>query len=138
MDNPDANISLEVFESKTTVEPVYSNGVITMKIHIETEASIGESGPDVNYSDRPGLTALKEAMENFLAQNIIRVITKVQQEFDTDIFGFGQTIYQDLPDIWEQYKDNWDTEFKKLTFDVSCEIKIRNSAQAAKSLGEVK
>ena len=68
-------------------------------------------------------------------QNIVRVINKVQHEFDTDIFGFGQIIYEDLPDIWKQYKDNWDTGFKELTFEVSCEIKIRNSAHANKSLG---
>ena len=58
-DNPNANISLEIFNNKTTVEPFYNNGIITMKIHTETEAAIGESGPDVNYMDKAGLTALK-------------------------------------------------------------------------------
>lgn len=134
-DNSDANISLEIFDSKTTVKPIYSQGKITMVIQIKTEAAIGESGPYVSL-DKQGLTALKEDMQEFLLQNIVRVIQKVQNEFDTDIFGFGQIIYQDLPDVWEQYKNNWDTGFKELAFDISCEIKIRNTAQSGKSLEE--
>jgi spore germination protein KC len=132
--NPDANISLEIFQSKTAVKPVYSNGIISMKIQTETEVAIGESGPNVNFSNKSGLTALKKDMQEFLMQNIARVIQKVQNEFDTDIFGFGSIIYQEMPDVWKQYKDKWDAGFKELGFDISCEIKIRNTAHSGKSL----
>jgi spore germination protein KC len=132
--NPNANICLEIFNNTTTVKPIYSNGIITMKIHTETEAAIGESGPNVNFMDKPSMTALKKDMQEFLLQNIVRVIQKVQNEFDTDIFGFGQAIYEDMPDVWKQYKDNWDARFKELAFNISCEIKIRNTAHSGKSL----
>ena len=134
MDNPDANISLEVFNNKTTVKPVFNNKKITMEIHTETEVAVGECGPDVNINDKAGMTALKEDMQAFLQQNILQVIQKVQNEFDTDIFGFGQIIYQDMPDVWKLYKNNWDAGFKELEFIVSSEIEIRNAAHSGKSL----
>ena len=135
-DNPDANISLEVFDSKTKVKPVYSEGKITISIQIKTEVAIGECGPHVNMGDKSGVTKIKEDMQEFLEENIVRVIHKVQSEYDSDIFGFGQLIYQEMPDVWEQYKDNWDDEFKDLTLQVSSEIMIRNAAHSTKSLTE--
>lgn len=131
---PDSNVSLEVFDNKTTVKPIYSNGIITMKIKIETEVAIGESGSSVDYKDKAGMTSLKDDAQEFLVQNVMRVIRKVQDEFDTDIFGFGQRIYENMPDVWKQYEDSWDIGFQELEFDISSEIKIRNTAQSGKSL----
>lgn len=137
-ENLNNRISLEVFNNKTTLTPVFRNGRFMMEIHTETEASIAETGPKVNYADKSGLTAVTEDMQIFLQQNILRVIQKVQNDFDIDIFGFGQTIYRDMPDIWKQYKNNWDTEFMDLEFIVSSKIKIRNTATATKALNGVK
>lgn len=136
--NPDANISLEIFNNKTTVKPVYSDGKITMAIHVKSETAIGEAGPDVDYIDKSGMTALIEDMQEFLEENMLRVIQKVQNEFDTDIFGFGQIICEDMPDVWEQYKNNWDVEFKELEFNITSKIKIRHSGHSQKSLREAK
>ena len=132
--DPIADITLEVFDNKTTVKPVFSDGILAVDISTETEAAIGESGPDVNYSDSMSMTALTEDMQLFLKENIIRVVQKVQNEFATDIFGFGQLVYAEMPDVWKQYKDDGDNSFKDLQFSVTCKIKIRNSAQAGKSL----
>ena len=132
-DSPNSNISLEVFNSKTTVKPIYNDGKITMEIKIKTETAIAEVGPDININDIAGLTALQEDMQKFLQQNIKRVIQKVQSEFGTDIFGFGQIIYQHLPDVWKQYKNNWESEFNNLEFNITSEIDFRNTAQASKS-----
>ena len=131
---PDSNVSLEVFSNKTAVRPVYSNGKVTMVIQMETEVAVGESGSNVNYKDKVGMASLKNDAQEFLVQNVMRVIRKVQDEFDTDIFGFGQKIYEDLPDVWKQYKNRWDTGFKELGFEISSEIKIRNTAQSGESI----
>ena len=138
LNNPDANVSMEIFSSKTTVKPIYQDGKITMSIKVKTEVAVDEVGPDVDITEKTGLGLLKEDMQSFLEQNIARVIQKVQNEFDADIFGFGPLIYQNMPNIWKQYKDNWDNEFKKLNFTVSSDIKIRNTATLSKSLGGAK
>lgn len=80
------------------------------------------------------MTALTEDMQLFLQENIIRVVQKMQNEFNTDIFGFGQIVYRDMPDVWKQYKEDWDNGFKNMQFSVACKIKIRNSGQGGKSL----
>jgi spore germination protein KC len=130
----DSNVSLEVFNSKSNIKPEYSDGKLTMAINITTEVAVGESGSRVDYRDKAGMASLKKNAEEFLVQNIMRVIRKVQDEFDTDIFGFGKSVSENLPDVWKKFANGWDTEFKELGFDITSSIKIRNTALAVKTL----
>lgn len=49
----------------------------------------------------------------------------LQEEYQSDIFGFGEAIHRSNPEEWNKIKENWDEEFSDLTVNVKVDMKIR-------------
>lgn len=56
---------------------------------------------------------------------------KVQKEFQTDIFGYGEIIHNKFPQQWKQLEPRWDEEFANLAIQIKVKFTIRE-------LGELK
>lgn len=130
------NISLEVFSelTRSKIKPIYSNGKLAMKLDVYVTASIGEVGGIENYINEPGRAKLKRDAEESLKDNIKRVIKKVQNDYDSDIFGFGSIVKGDMPNIWRNIEKDWDKIYKDLEVNVDVDIDIANSALVVKPI----
>jgi spore germination protein KC len=120
-------VALEILNSKTKIKPFYSNGRISMKIDIRTEAILGERGvkeEDVKGEGREGLIL---NAEKSLEENIKKVIEKVKKDFGADIFGFGKTLKTEMPTLWKSVAKDWNMVFKNMDVDVKANIEIKNS-----------
>ena len=130
----DNNITLEIFKNKTKITPVYSDGKLSIKVDIKTEVSIGEEDSTINYIDEKGRVKLKKYAEKSLETHTENLIKKVQDDFGSDIFGFGAIVKKEMPSLWKGINGDWDKMFKDLEVKVSAEIKIRNSAMISKPI----
>jgi spore germination protein KC len=128
------DISLEIYESKTKVKPYYNNQKLGMKIDIKQEASIAEIGSSIDYIDEEEYRKLIKDGEEKIKSSIINIIKKVQNDYDSDIFGFGRLVKADMPSVWKSAEADWDKYFKELDVDVNVEITLRNSALISKSI----
>lgn len=126
------DISLEIFKNKTHVKPLFNNGKITMKITTNTDVSIGENGGAVNYIEEPARTSLKTDIEAMLENDIKTLVKKVQEQYDSDIFGFGRSVKLAMPDMWRQLEPKWEQIFKEIDVEVHSTINIKNSAFQSK------
>jgi len=133
-DSSTTNISLEIFSNKTNLKPRLSNGKITMDIYTNTDVDIGENGGKVNYIEEPARTKLKKDFEEMLENNIKSLVKKVQEQYDSDIFGFGKTIKLNMPRLWKQVEPKWEQLFKNIDVEVHSTINIKDSALQAKSI----
>jgi spore germination protein KC len=52
------------------------------------------------------------------------VVKKVQGEFGSDIFGFGNMIYRKDPKLWKKLREDWSETFSGLSVEVSSKIEI--------------
>ncbi len=120
-----ADVVLEIFESKTKVEPVYREDNIIMKIDIETTVDIAEITGSVDYISKGNMKALEETAEKKVKSEIEDIIDKVQNQYKSDIFGFGSMIHREMPEVWKQIKEDY---FRDLRTDVTVKIDIRGSA----------
>ncbi len=132
--NPKDKVTLEIFKNKTKIKPVYSGENISMNIIIKTEVSIEENDTSINNIDENGRAKLKNESEKYLEKQINNLIKKVQNEFDSDIFGFGAKIKAEMPYLWKTIKDDWDDIFKDLDVVVNAQIDIRNSGITSKPI----
>lgn len=123
----EANVTFEVFNSKTKVKPEYSDGKLTMNISVESDVSIGESGTTKNYIDEDGREKLREDAENKIEDEIKKLVEKVQSQYDADIFGFGLKVKQNMPGLWKKVEKDWEEEFQKVNVNVNVKLNIRNS-----------
>lgn len=121
------NITLEIFKNKTKIKPIYSEGKLLIKIHINTEVSIAEEDNGVDYISEKGRIKLKTYAEKSLEKDIENVIKKVQRDFGSDIFGLGKIVKAELPFLWKDIKNDWNDIFNDLEVEVKAEVQIRNS-----------
>lgn len=137
-ENTNHSVSLEIFKNKTKIKPVYSNGKITININAKTTVAIGEDGSRTNLIDKKKRDILKTSAEKSLEKNIKALVKKVQDEYNADIFGFGNQVKMQMPSTWRKISYNWDDLFQDLTVNVKSEMEIRASGTSEKpvNIGE--
>jgi spore germination protein KC len=127
-------ISFEISESKTNITPMIENGEITMNINVDMSVMLAEIEITEDLINEPGNTTLTEIAQKQLEEQIKGLITKVQSDYGTDIFGFGRNFERSNPKIFKDMKDNWNDYFKNVKVNVSAKINIRSSAKAGRTI----
>ena len=133
-ESPNEIITLEIFKNKTKITPVYNNDILSIMISTTTEVAIEEQNTTNNYIDEEGRKKLISIAEKTLEQDVENTIKKVQQDFGSDIFGFGRIVKAEMPSLWKTMDKKWDTIFKDLEVHVNSEIKIKNSSLSSAPL----
>lgn len=132
--NKKANITFEIFKSKTKIKPVYKNGEFTMDILIKPQVTIAEQGTTKDYVDEKEMKLIKNDTEKKMGMDIEKLVKKVQEEYGADIFGFGRSIFHNKKKIWKRVRENWGEEFKNVNIKVKVELDIKNSALSRKPI----
>ncbi|WFD08995.1 Ger(x)C family spore germination protein [Tepidibacter hydrothermalis] len=134
VDNTNTDCTLEIFKTKTKVEPVIKNGNIVMKIDSKLDVGIGEIVGKADLISEPGRDKLKLQAEETVKKELLKTIKRVQKDYDSDIFGFGNVIYRKKPEEWKKIKNDWDQIFAHLNVDVNVEVNIKGSALTSKPI----
>lgn len=133
-DENNINISLEIYENKTKVKPVYSDGKVSIRLETKTRVVFAEQGTRENFMNESGRLMLEKDAGELLKTNITKVIQKVQKDFGVDIFGFGSIVNADMPDLWKEIGYDWNTVFKDMEVNVNTTIEIQNSGLLSKPI----
>ena len=123
----DTNVSCEILNSKTALNPQIMNGNINMNIDIKTDVAIPEIGGMVNFLDDAGRMKLKDAVKKEITGQMLKLIGKAQNDLGIDILGFGKAIQKKYPKQWKELKPDWDEKFKTVKSNVSVDVNIINS-----------
>ena len=127
-DTPDT--TLEIISSKTEITVLSKGGSPKLGIAVKMEAALGETETALDLSSESGIHKLEQDAARTLESRIGKLIHKTQNEYDSDIFGFGNSIYKDEPRYWDEIAPRWDSLFKNLKADISADVKIKNTALA--------
>ena len=127
------DISLEISKNTTKRSFEFVDGKIKILIHTDTTVYLGEAIAHNDALDEKAIAALEDTAETTLENNISHVIQKVQLQYDSDIFGFGNMIYKKDFRLWNQLKDTWAEQFKVLEVEVQSDVHIVNTGSIEKS-----
>lgn len=131
----ESKISLEIFKNKTRVTPVTGrNHDISFSINTETLVAIDEVEGGFDIKKEENIKALEELAGRDLKARIEGVIQKLQKDYKSDIIGFGTMLYRDNPGEWNLVQKNWDSIYQNLKVNVSCVVRIRNTAMMNDSI----
>lgn len=129
----DNKVTLEIYKTTTKLKPIIINNKISIEINTEINADIGEiMGKDDIISTKEREEFVSKA-ENIIKQKIMHTIRTIQ-EYDTDIFGFGNLINKDMPSEWNKIKGNWDEVFLQVEPNINLELNIMGSALNSKPI----
>lgn len=97
----------------------------TVNIRLDLEGDITSIQSSHNYEDNPGI--IEQAVEELLKSNIISLLKRTTEEFDSDICGFGKYVKGKFLtwDSWKKY--NWFEKYKNTTFQVEVDVKMRRT-----------
>jgi spore germination protein KC len=120
-------VSMEIMNNNIEIKPKVTNGKVLMNISIKMEVAIGENGSSVVFEEENNRIMLEQNVADQLRSNIVNLVKKVQNDYDSDIFGFGKTIKKELPNEWRKMSKDWDNLFKQVDVEVEAEVKIKNT-----------
>jgi spore germination protein KC len=138
--NNEGAISVEITESESQLTPQVSEGKPNMNVRITVNGTIREiTCPDYHLTSGQ-IERLNSQVEQKINKEITHVLNKVQKNWQSDIFGFGESIYQKYPKHWEvlapHWRDRWLREMNvnvEILSNVSRSGLIYDPAEANKS-----
>lgn len=117
--------TIEVTNFHSKVEGNIVHGKPEVNIHTKAEGKVGEVRCKIDLKNPEAIQELEKIYEKEATRIINETIDVLQQEYQSDIFGFGEAIHRSNPQEWNQIKENWDEEFSDLTVNVKVDMKIR-------------
>ena len=106
----------------------YQNGKLIMKVKIKVNAYLAEyPGMCVPFGNQR-LTKVQTEAKRLIREKGDLLIKRVQTEYDSDIFGFGESIYRTDLALWKKLKGNWDETFQTLDVEIEPEVHILDTS----------
>ncbi len=128
-DSDGRNITLEIEKSETKTAPVITQNPPGVKIDIKTVCALGENQTAKSSVTSERIQEVEKSAKSGLETSVSNLIKTAQNQYKCDIFGFGNLIYQNDPQLWEQDKLKWDEIFTAMDVNVTAEIKIDSTAR---------
>ena len=127
-------LSLEIFNSKTKINPLVNKGNVEFKVHIETTVALAELEGSKDFNEETTRLQLESSIERVMKARIERTIKKIQHEYKADVFGLGKRLREDKPKLWNSLESNWETNFEDAKINVVVKVHIKNSAMLSKPI----
>lgn len=98
-----------------------------INIILEIEGDLSSIQSRFNYEDIKLLEDLRKNMAKNISKNVLAVLTKVQKEYEADVFGFGKKLAKHFRTIQEFEEFNWDENFKNAKITLNTNVHLRRT-----------
>ncbi|WP_026486742.1 Ger(x)C family spore germination protein [Caldanaerobius polysaccharolyticus] len=117
-DQQKGKVTLEIIKSKTSVRPVLKDNKLSMQISVTAETTLDEQETSIDLSNPQRISELEQLQNAAIKHRIQLALNKIQKEYKSDVFGFGEKIHQHYPKIWNQIKGDWKDLFPHLPVEI--------------------
>lgn len=119
---------------KSKVTPHIKGDKISFDVKIESEGRVAEYwNPKLRpLFEEKNLKNIEKATEEEATKIVENVTNKLQNEYKTDIAGFGNEVRIQYPKKWKKMSKNWDDLFSKAKINYDVNITIRDYGMIGK------
>lgn len=100
-------ISVQIRQTASQLSPKIISGSPEMDIAIKVEGDVGQVACKNASLTSEELEALNQQLEEKVIEDVKQTLSKVQVEWQTDIFNFGESIYRKYPTAWKDISSRW-------------------------------
>ncbi|SLL31938.1 Spore germination protein B3 precursor [Mycobacteroides abscessus subsp. abscessus] len=125
--------AIRVTESQTEVTSKWKNDKPTIRVKIKAEGFIEGTQCYKSVAELGTIAKYEQLINKTFSKKIMDTITKVQRQYQSDIFGFGETMRRQDFHSFMKVKDKWDEEFAKADVKVDIDFVLRRSGIRSKS-----
>ncbi len=126
-------ITFEIKAVKSKIRSCSIEGIPAINVNIHIDSNIAAAYGDLDLSKQENVEMFCKKLESKTALFCNMAVKKAQQDFKSDIFGFGEEIHRSCPKVWAKIKDNWNEEFENLPVSVSVNVKVGQLGQVTDS-----
>ncbi len=131
-----STIDIIKLKSKRDVEII--DGNIVLKVDIRLRGSLEEFIGNMDISSDIEMKEIEKACSQEIKNKLMNTLIKVQKEFETDIFGFGNIFHRKYPKEWHEIKDNWNEIFSKSDLQVEVKTNVIRTGLINEPIGRIK
>ncbi len=102
---------LHITDSNTDIKANVSDEKAVIDVKIKAVAVVSVEGGEIDVATPGGLKTIRDSFNKEMEQQILGTIKKAQTEFKSDIFGFGELLHIQHPDIWKNIKSSWNNDY---------------------------
>lgn len=117
--------SVNVVNSKSKKEVEINGNDVSLYLKIDLKAmQLVEHTDALDVYDPKTIKEIENSVSAKVKAEVENTVKKVQSEFHSDIFGFGESLYFKNPGEWQNVKENWSKLFSKgkVTVEVKTQI----------------
>jgi len=120
---------VEIGNSNSKIKANFDDGRAVIDVKVKANLYILQESGLEDITKAGPLHSVEERFNQLLAGEITAAVKKAQQEFQSDIFGFGMSMHIQHPKIWGKIKGNWDDYFSNATINISVESTVGRSGK---------
>jgi spore germination protein KC len=128
------DVTMELYGAKNKVEVDYDGEGATIKIDTKLNMGIAEITGAIDFRDEKVRKSMASDLGRFASERIEQTISKVQNEYQCDIFDFGTKMEIQNPKEWKKIKEKWNEKFSSASVEANVDIHIRGSATSSKPI----
>lgn len=125
-------ISSEIIKAESKRKVYMLNGKPAINVEITLTHDISAITGDFDLTDESIIEKVNAAAEQNYTILFNNVIKSLKEDFESDIFGFGEDIHRAYPKLWKDIKDDWNNEFTRLPVNFTVDVKINNLGTGTK------
>lgn len=134
VDYQNQNISIETSDLYTNINIIDSENI---EINIKGTGDIYSITGDFDLENYETIEDIEKAWEKQMQEELTNVVQKIQTEYQADILGIGNLIYQNYPKKWEKLKENWNEKyFPNLNIKITTDLTIDGTGSLVKTIKE--
>lgn len=117
-------IAIELIRADSDIKAKIINGTPEVEVKVKTEGNIAEVDCQIDLMKVENITKLEKLYSEKVKEVMQKSITTLQEDFNADIFGFGDAIHRADAKVWKKLEPNWDQEFSELEVNIKVDAKI--------------
>ncbi len=125
--SPDKYIAIEQLSSTARNDIKYENNAFKGTIHVNAIGAVGEIQGNAEFSKPDFIEKLNIATEAKIKEQIQSTIEIAQENFQSDILGFGELAKRKHNKAWKESQADWDEIFGEMPIEVNVRFEIRRT-----------
>ena len=127
-------VAVQIRGVTTEIKPELIGDKIVMNVNVKAKASLAEQTVDLDIMDDPTVKSIEKAFSDIIVSEMNLCVNKAQKDLDSDIFGFGGSIFRKYPNVWRKISTNWDKIFPDIEVKCNATVILRRVGKTSSTI----
>lgn len=128
------NVSMDLYRVGRKIQPIVQGDKLKFYITLTGQGALRENNTRLDLTDTENITLLQKELNKQAEETVLQTITKVQQNYGTDIFGLSDVIRRKDVPLWKSMRNNWEEKFREAEIVVTAKLTVRRIGVTGPSL----